>query len=149
MRPDGWLSYILDAPPCSCAAVPELQVLPRDISEDELSQVMLENLRGLGLPRRQSEGCLHCHVGDMERPSDTWNWASDAKPEKVKARAMMVMVNEINRDHLAKLEARVDPPVTVRCYTCQCGAYRSAFARGRTTGRLSGRRHRQHRHPVP
>ena len=121
MRPDGWLSYILDAPPCSCAAVPELQVLPRDISEDELSQVMLENLRGLGLPRRQSEGCLHCHVGDMERPSDTWNWASDAKPEKVKARAMMVMVNEINRDHLAKLEARVDPPVTVRCYTCHAG----------------------------
>ncbi len=98
-----------------------LQVLPRDISEDELSQVMLENLRGLGLPRRQSEGCLHCHVGDMERPADTWDWASDAKPEKVKARAMMVMVNEINREHLAKLEARVDPPVTVRCYTCHAG----------------------------
>ena len=98
-----------------------LQVLPSDTSQDELSQVMLENLRGLGLPRRQSEGCLHCHVGDMERPSDTWDWASDAKPEKVKARAMMVMVNEINREHLAKLEARVDPPVTVRCYTCHAG----------------------------
>ncbi len=98
-----------------------LQVLPQDVSQDELSQAMLENLRGLGLPRRQNEGCLHCHVGDMERASDTWDWASDAKPEKVKARAMMVMVNEINREHLAKLEARVDPPVTVRCYTCHAG----------------------------
>ena len=98
-----------------------LQVLPRDISQDELSQAMLENLRGLGLPRRQNEGCLHCHVGDMERASDTWDWASDAKPEKVKARAMMVMVNEINREHLATLEARIDPPVTVSCYTCHAG----------------------------
>jgi len=98
-----------------------LQVLPQDVSQDELSRAMLENLRGLGLPRRQSEGCLHCHVGDMERPSDNWDWASDAKPAKVKARAMMVMVNEINREHLAKLEARVDPAVTVRCYTCHAG----------------------------
>lgn len=98
-----------------------LRVLPQDVSQDELSQAMLENLRGLGLPRRQNEGCLHCHVGDMERPSDTWDWASDAKPEKVKARAMMVMVNEINREHLARLESRIDPPVTVTCYTCHAG----------------------------
>ena len=98
-----------------------LRVLPQDVSQDELSQAMLENLRGLGLPRRQNEGCLHCHVGDMERPGDTWNWASDAKPEKVKARAMMVMVNEINREHLAKLESRIDPPITVTCYTCHAG----------------------------
>ena len=98
-----------------------LQVLPQDVSQDELNQAMLENLRGLGLPRRQNEGCLHCHVGDMERAPDTWDWASDAKPEKVKARAMMVMVNEINREHLATLEARIDPPVTVSCYTCHAG----------------------------
>ena len=53
-----------------------LQVLPHDISEDALSESMLENLRGLGLRRRQNEGCLHCHVGDMEQPSDSRDSAS-------------------------------------------------------------------------
>ncbi len=98
-----------------------LQVLAPDIFPDDLDDVMLENLRGLGLPRRQSEGCLHCHVGDMDRPSDTWDWASDAKPQKLKARTMMAMVHEINRTHLAKLDSRVDPPVRVTCYTCHAG----------------------------
>ena len=35
-----------------------LQVLPQDISSSALNLVMIDNLRGLGLPRRQSEGCL-------------------------------------------------------------------------------------------
>ena len=35
-----------------------LHVLPPDISSRELSEAMLQNLLGLGLPRRQSEGCL-------------------------------------------------------------------------------------------
>jgi len=98
-----------------------LHVLPHDISPDELAHVMIGNLRGLGLPRRQNQGCLHCHVGDMDRPSDTWDWASDAKPAKLKARTMMAMVDAINREYLAKLDSRVDPPVKVTCYTCHAG----------------------------
>lgn len=98
-----------------------LQVLPQDVSRDELTRAMLANLSGLGLPRRQSEGCLYCHVGHMEQPSDTWDWASDAKPAKVKARAMMAMVNDINLEHLAKLDARIEPAVTVSCHTCHSG----------------------------
>ncbi len=35
-----------------------LRFLPEDISREELGAIMLENLRGLGLPRRQSQGCL-------------------------------------------------------------------------------------------
>lgn len=103
------------------SAFTNLQVLPADIAERDLIDAMLENLRGLGLPRRQNEGCLHCHVGDMEQPVATWDFASDAKPAKHKARVMMAMVAAINRDHLSRLDARIDPPQAVTCYTCHAG----------------------------
>lgn len=102
-------------------AFENLHVLPKDVTEDELSASMLENLRGLGLRRRQNEGCLHCHVGDMEQPADSWDWASDAKPAKAKARTMMAMVRDINAQHLEKLETRLEPPMRVTCYTCHAG----------------------------
>ena len=63
-----------------------LQVLPSDISEDALNRIMLGNLRGLGLPRLEGRGCLFCHVGDMDRPRDEWDYASDEKLTKRKAR---------------------------------------------------------------
>ncbi|MCZ6659418.1 MAG: c-type cytochrome [Gammaproteobacteria bacterium] len=98
-----------------------LQVLPPDISQNDLGEVMLGNLRGLGLRRLAGEGCLFCHVGDMERPRDTWDYASDDKPTKRKARVMMAMVQAINQDHLANLETRIDPTHRVTCYTCHAG----------------------------
>ncbi len=98
-----------------------LQVLPEDISRDELNEVMLGNLLGLGLRRLQGEGCLFCHVGDMEQPRDTWDYASDDKLTKRKARVMMDMVNHINGQHLAQLEERIDSTFRVTCYTCHAG----------------------------
>lgn len=98
-----------------------LQVLPPDITREQLSQVMLGNLLGLGLPRRQSQGCLHCHVGNMEQPRDTWDFASDDKLTKRKARVMMAMVRSINAGHLPTLEERITPQVEVTCYTCHAG----------------------------
>jgi tetratricopeptide (TPR) repeat protein len=82
---------------------------------------MLDNLRGLGLPRRGGEGCLFCHVGDMDVPRDTWDWASDDKLEKRKARDMMAMVAAINNDHLGDLEERSAPDLQVGCVTCHAG----------------------------
>lgn len=98
-----------------------LQVLPADASRDELSEAMLQNLGGLGLPRRDGEGCLYCHVGDFDQPRDTWDYASDEKVAKRKARAMMAMVVSINRDHLAPLDERVAPEFEVTCATCHAG----------------------------
>ncbi len=98
-----------------------LQVLPADITRDELRDVMLANLRGLGLPRRQNRGCLHCHEGDMEQPVDSWDFASDAKPTKLKARQMLAMVAAINDEFLDKLEDRLEPTLSVNCYTCHAG----------------------------
>lgn len=98
-----------------------LQLLPKDISRDDLFKAMLRNLRGLGLPRRQNEGCLFCHVGDMEQSVDTWDFASDDKPTKRKARRMMAMVAAINEEYMAGLENRVAPSFEVTCYTCHAG----------------------------
>lgn len=97
-----------------------LRVLPSDIERDKLGEVMLNNLLGLGLPRRDGQGCLYCHVGDLKMTRDTWDYASDAKVEKRKARTMMAMVASIN-DHLAALEAPIDAGSRVGCATCHAG----------------------------
>ncbi len=55
------------------AGFENLQVLPQNISLDDLGEIMPGNLRGLGLRRLAGEGCLFCHVGDMEQPRDTWD----------------------------------------------------------------------------
>lgn len=98
-----------------------LQVLPQDISRDELNEFMLENLLGLGLPRLQGEGCLFCHVGSMEQPRAQWDYASDDRPMKRKARVMMAMVQAINGEHLSRLTSRIDTSLSVSCYTCHAG----------------------------
>lgn len=97
-----------------------LQVLPKEISRDELGGLMLANLSGLGLPRLAGEGCLYCHAGDLEVPRSDWDYASDAKPMKAKARVMMAMVREINA-RLATLDERIDPALEVTCATCHAG----------------------------
>ena len=84
-----------------------LRVLPVDISRPELNAIMLGNLRGLGLRRLQGQGCLYCHVGNMEQPRESWNYASDDKLAKRKARVMMAMVSDINSQHLSQLEERL------------------------------------------
>lgn len=103
------------------ASFENLHVLPKDISERALNRAMIQNLSGLGLPRRQNQGCLFCHVGDMETPADDWDYASDDKPTKRKARVMMAMVEAINEDHLSQLDDRIDASLKVTCYTCHAG----------------------------
>jgi hypothetical protein len=120
------LSWTAAAPTSTAAQGPErvpqnLQVLPADISQDELGEVMLGFLRGLGLPRRAGEGCLHCHEGSLDVPRSQWDWASDAKPTKRTARRMLAMVKAINDEYLAGLEHRAAPSLRVGCHTCHAG----------------------------
>ncbi len=98
-----------------------LQVLDPDITREELGMAMLQNTLGLGLPRRQREGCLFCHVGDMDLPVDEWDFAADDKETKLKARAMMAMVKDINTNHLSQLDNRLDESFSVSCTTCHSG----------------------------
>ncbi len=102
-------------------AYENLQVLPSDILPEDLGETMLGFLRGLGLPRRAGEGCLHCHEGSLDVPRSEWDFASDAKLAKRTARRMVTMVRAINEEHLASLEERRAPALEVGCATCHAG----------------------------
>jgi tetratricopeptide (TPR) repeat protein len=82
-----------------------LQVLRKDIPKQELTSFMRGFVFSLGVR------CVNCH--------DVADYASDAKETKRKARAMMRMVEAVNRDTIAKLE-----PATanrIDCATCHHG----------------------------
>lgn len=91
------------------------------LENEGLIDEMLGALRGLGLPRRGGRGCLHCHVGSMDEPRDTWDFASDTKENKGKARAMFAMVKEINERFLPVVAGDAETHQNVTCYTCHAG----------------------------
>lgn len=93
-----------------------LKVLPKDIPQRQLIDLMASFTRALGVR------CTHCHVGEEGQPLATYKFALDDKLAKRKARVMLRMVQAINGDHLAGLEERADPPVRVECATCHRGA---------------------------
>jgi len=87
-----------------------LQVLPKDWTRQQVVQVMRNFTAALGAR------CSDCHVADDD--------ASDAKPMKEQARAMMRMTTAINDTHLAGLPGREEPNVRVTCITCHRGVAR-------------------------
>ena len=107
-----------------CVAVPvraqlpekleNIQVLAKDITPRQLTQRMREFSFALGVR------CQHCHVGGNGISFDGVVFPSDDKPAKVKARAMLRMVNSIN-DMLTALPSRASPRVSVDCATCHRG----------------------------
>lgn len=92
-----------------------LKVLPRGIAPRELVALMAGFTRALGVR------CSHCHVGEEGKPLETYDFPSDDKLLKRKAREMLRMVEAINQRHLTQLAERVEPPVTVTCATCHRG----------------------------
>ena len=93
-----------------------LKVLPEDISSPELSATMRGFAMGLGVR------CETCHVGEPNTPLDTFDFPSDEKEMKQKARLMIEMVNEINNNLVPTLdEVEKADRVPVRCMTCHRG----------------------------
>ena len=90
------------------------KVIPHSASPDELRATMMMMVRGLGVR------CITCHVGKEPDDLTTFDFQSDAKPNKRNARLMLKMQNDINQKTLPKLEP--DPPDTqkpqVTCFTC-------------------------------
>ena len=78
-----------------------LQVLPNDISKGQLDDIMEAYCTSLNVK------CSFCHVKG--------NMASDTINEKIIARKMMVMTNEINEKYFGKESG------TVGCMTCHNG----------------------------
>lgn len=70
--------------------------------------------------------CTHCHVGSDDRPLTEYNFASDDKPAKGVARAMMRMLKVVNEEHLGQLKGEAGRPrdLRVSCETCHRGLAR-------------------------
>jgi len=95
-----------------------LQVLPKDLTRQQVTQVMRSFTAALGVR------CSGCHVGEEGQPLNTYDFASDDKPMKLKAREMLRMSAAINDTYLAELPERREPSVRVTCVTCHRGVTR-------------------------
>jgi hypothetical protein len=92
-----------------------LKVLPKNISSKELSRIMIDEFEDdLGVT------CNFCHAEnkDTHRP----DYASDEKPEKQIARAMMLMTMGINKKYFKLKRPMIgDPALAITCATCHHG----------------------------
>jgi tetratricopeptide (TPR) repeat protein len=93
-----------------------LQVLPKDISKDKLLDVMKSFTSGLGVR------CVFCHEGEEGQPLSEFNFSSDIKTAKQKARIMMNMTHDINTKYLSALSEYSKNILEVKCITCHRGA---------------------------
>ena len=97
-----------------------LQVLPQNISRDELTMTMRRFNQALGVE------CNYCHVfrpaaDGMPQP----DFPSDEKREKDVARVMIRMTQRINEGYMSKIP---DAHVEVTCWTCHRGEAQPAIA---------------------
>ena len=92
-----------------------LQVLPKNLTGEQVHQIMHGWEAALGAE------CSTCHAADPKKigpnGKPALNFADDSKPDKAKARLMVKMVDDINKNYVSKLEN--DNPVT--CGTCHRG----------------------------
>ena len=112
------LGLVPSTPGEATGQIPEnfsnLQVLPEDIGRDSLITVMRGFSFALGAR------CQYCHVGGDGIAFEGVDWASDDDPDKVKARYMWRLVENLEVS-LAAMPERDDPPVEIGCKTCHRG----------------------------
>jgi hypothetical protein len=101
------------SPPASPPAFKNLQVFPKDIARPELIANMKFFAQSLGVR------CTFCHVGTKGQPLSTFDFASDAKKEKLTARKMLAMVHRINAQDFGVTDFT---KVKVTCFTCHRGS---------------------------
>jgi tetratricopeptide (TPR) repeat protein len=92
-----------------------LKYFPKDIPRDQLTQRMREFSFALGVR------CQYCHAGGNGITFDGVDFPSDEKTPKKKARAMLHLVDTVNRTLLADVPSRAEPRVEVACVTCHRG----------------------------
>lgn len=90
-----------------------LQVLPKDISNKELTDLMKSFTVALGVR------CDFCHVG--EGNLSNFDFASDGKKNKQTTRFMIRMTRDINDKYIADIVSNPDSVSPVRCVTCHHG----------------------------
>lgn len=92
-----------------------IRVLPRTMTPTQVVGAMRNITGALGVR------CQYCHLGEEGQPLSQFDFASDDKPTKRTARAMLEMVQAINGQFLSQLTARGTPPAQVTCETCHRG----------------------------
>ena len=94
-----------------------IQVLSKELTGARLGAPMRGFTRALGVR------CTHCHVGEEGKPLSTYDFPSDANPNKDRAREMLRMLWSIN-GHLKNIEPSGDKRVNMWCHTCHRGLAR-------------------------
>ena len=93
-----------------------LKVLPKNISEDSLKDLMHQYSHALGVR------CNFCHAPNKDNPGGWPDFASDDKPEKEIARHMITMAQDINKTYFNFMgSSRPDTIRVVSCITCHRG----------------------------
>jgi len=92
-----------------------LEVLPEDISAEDLRQTMRGFVHGTG------SRCSGCHVGKVEADLNTYDFSLDDKENKLTARKMIQLVRDINENISDLFPNSDEPPITVTCATCHRG----------------------------
>ncbi len=92
-----------------------LQYFPADITREALTQRMREFSFALNVR------CQYCHAGGDGISFDGVDFASDEKPAKKKARAMLRLTDQVNNSLLTQVPSRAEPRVAVDCVTCHHG----------------------------
>jgi len=94
-----------------------VQVIPKTTSPMQVWGMMRNIAGSLGV------SCTFCHVGSDSAPLERIDFASDQKRNKVVARQMMRLVQEVN-SRLDTIPARPTPALGVTCATCHRGVNR-------------------------
>lgn len=92
-----------------------ITALPSTVAGRELQRTMFGYTNALGVR------CTHCHVGEEGKDFNVYDFASDARPAKNKARLMIKMVKNINTQFLAGIHEDDTPSMQVNCQTCHRG----------------------------
>jgi hypothetical protein len=102
-----------------------LLVLPASTSQEEILQVMQRFTAALGVD------CAYCHVqaptpagrggGGRGRGAAAFDYVSDEKPQKKIARAMMMMVRDLNTSVATAVGRAPGATASVGCITCHRG----------------------------
>lgn len=92
-----------------------ITALPSTVGGRDLQRTMTGYTNALGVR------CTHCHVGEEGKDFNEYDFVSDAKPAKNKARLMIKMVKSINTQFLADLHEDGTASMQVNCQTCHRG----------------------------
>jgi hypothetical protein len=104
------------AEPSVYPAPTNLKVLPRDLTGQQVHEIMEQWTTALGAQCNSCHVEDRGHIGPNGRPQ--LNFADDSKPMKGAARLMFTMTGKINVDYVAKIDSSGAP---VTCGTCHRG----------------------------